>query len=144
VHHVKNRKRLAFQKNINNMRGLILNFLKENNLDIGELIGKDSINATELTQWKEKHPIIDKIEYEGNEVGIYLKNLPMDIDFEPYHNFSKKLINLINENSEQKVEGPNYLGMFGWQSGDLFISFGVNDEPLSFEARFSFKIDSIQ
>ena len=126
------------------MKEIISNFLKEYNLDIYGLLVKDSISDFELIQWKEKHTIIDKIEYEEDEVSIFLKNLPTDIDFEAYHTFSEKLITRINENSEIKVEGPNYLGMFGWLSEDLSVSFGVNDEPLSFEARFSFKFDSTQ
>lgn len=126
------------------MKELVLNFLKENDLDISTLIEKDSISAIEVTQWKEKYPIIEKIQYEKNEVGIYLKNLSTDTNFEGYHIFLEELISLLNKNSEEKVNGPNYLGMFGWQSKDLSVNLGINDEPLRFEARFSFKLDSIQ
>jgi len=126
------------------MKEIILNFLKNNNLEIAELIQKRRISFNELNSWKRRYPRITNIEYDKNELSIYLKNLPTDTNYELYHTFSENLINLIKENSLQKVEGPNYLGMFDWQSDCLSVSIGLIDNPLSFEARFSFKLDLIK
>ena len=121
------------------MKQLILDYLKKNNLDIADLLELNEISNSLQNTWKKRYPIIDNIQYPKNEVDIFLKNESSTNDYANFNRFSDGLIELINENSNKKIEGPNYLGMFGWQSEDLSVSFGVNNEKLSFEARFTFR-----
>ena len=121
------------------MKQLILDYLKKNNLDIADLLELNEISNSLQNAWKKRYPIIDNIQYQKNEIDIFLKNESNTNDFANFNRFSDGLIELINKNSNKKINGPNYLGMFGWQSEDLSISFGVNNKEMSFEARFSFK-----
>ena len=121
------------------MKQKIIDYLKVLIPQIDEILLLQEVKENHLNFWKRNYPIIRDIRIVDGEFDIFLEIDSTMSEFNNISDFTKGLIKLINENSETKVDGPNYLGMFGWQAEDLSVSFGVNDEILKFEARFSFK-----
>jgi hypothetical protein len=126
------------------MKEIIIDYLIQYIPDIRKIVSHTEIKEHQVDFWKRNYPIITDITIDNDEFEIKLKITTEMHQFLSFSNFSDGLIQRINDKSEKKVDGPNYLGMYSWHSEDLKLSFGVNDEVLQFEARFSFKIESLR
>ncbi len=123
------------------MKRQIFDYLKTYNIDCDYLLN----SGKEELQLEIKRPnevishtkTIFKINREQNEIDIFFTNVELIDEGSVYHELNNGLINYINENSDKKMDGPNYLGYSGWESNDFKISFGLIAEPICFEARLT-------
>jgi len=126
------------------MKELILDYLKEYGFDLQEILKSNKKSGKEYFQkpndtFRDKHLVIFKIESDEDEIDIYINSSPILTDLSIFHEFSEGLIELINSKSDNKIQGPNSFGSFGWNAADFSLSFGVNDEVFQFEFRISVK-----
>lgn len=86
----------------------------------------------------DKYRVNFTIESKEDGIDIYISSSPELSDLSVFHEFSKGLIEIINQNSEKKVEKSELNeSWFGWESKDFPISFGVKDEFFQFNSRIT-------
>lgn len=126
------------------MKPKILDFLKTFSfnllyyLEIGEfkgesvLISDEPMNDSVLINY-----IIEKTE---EQLDVFILSTTKSIDFTIFDEFTIKLKEYIEkEKSENKVvESEKNKGWYSWNSLDGSVSFALKNEPVLFEARFSF------
>ncbi len=123
------------------MKQLILNYLMKYNIQIDKFIhSKETEFSILIKNHDEQTPYLRvdvMIEREENKCHVYLKRADIHGKEFIFNEFTNGLIQLINDNSEQKVFQSVVPGWYGWQSEDLSIDFGIKSEIFGFAARFA-------
>ena len=123
------------------MKKQILNYLSDYNIKIDEIINSTKTETSILIKAQDEvneHLKVDvKIEREENKCHVYFKRDNIRGKEFIFNELTEGLIQLINDNSEQKVFQSVIPGWYGWQSEDLSIDFGIKNEIFGFTARFA-------
>lgn len=125
------------------MKKIIFDYLKTYGFDLQKILesnnksGKDYFKRPTDT-FMDKYRVNFTIESKEDGIDIYISSSPELSDLSVFHEFSKGLIEIINQNSEKKVEKSELNeSWFGWESKDFPISFGVKDEFFQFNSRIT-------